>query len=93
MAETQEILGGYNPVAWDKTTFSDGSYMGSWVHTNKSFIFSLKNGNICESIVSRVKAPDRAIYNYSSNYQNKRGPNFGGVLYMASDVSDFTLDK
>ncbi|RHZ73753.1 hypothetical protein Glove_229g81 [Diversispora epigaea] len=40
VAGTDEILGGYNPLAWDNST--EGIYM----ETNDSFIFSLKNGNI-----------------------------------------------
>jgi hypothetical protein len=37
---TDEILGGYNPLMWDKNT------SGVFKETNDSFIFSLKNGNV-----------------------------------------------
>ncbi|RHZ86050.1 hypothetical protein Glove_55g52 [Diversispora epigaea] len=39
---TDEILGGYNPLAWDTK-----------LEINDSFIFSLKNDNIQNSILSR----------------------------------------
>ena len=38
-AETDKIVGGYNPLAWDNST------RNAWMETNDSFIFSLKNGN------------------------------------------------
>ncbi|RHZ51181.1 hypothetical protein Glove_482g45 [Diversispora epigaea] len=46
VAETDEIVGGYNPLAWDNLTG------GSNMETNDSFIFSLKNGDIKNSILS-----------------------------------------
>ncbi|RHZ78470.1 hypothetical protein Glove_164g38 [Diversispora epigaea] len=56
VAGTDEIIGGYNPLAWDN------SISGSDMKTNDSFIFSLKNGNIQNSILSRVKYSSRALY-------------------------------
>ncbi|RHZ77540.1 hypothetical protein Glove_176g19 [Diversispora epigaea] len=49
---TDEIVGGYNPLAWDNSNISL-----KWMATNDSFIFSLKNGNIKNSILSREKFP------------------------------------
>lgn len=37
VANTNEILRGYNSLMWDSTT------VGKWMHTNDSFIFALKN--------------------------------------------------
>ena len=37
---TDEILGGYNPLAWDNTNLFSS---GKWMETKDSFIFSLKN--------------------------------------------------
>ncbi|RHZ67387.1 hypothetical protein Glove_301g65 [Diversispora epigaea] len=54
---TDEIIGGYNPLTWDKNAY------GRWIETKDSFIFSLKIGNIQNSILSRVKNPKCAIYN------------------------------
>ncbi|RIB27895.1 hypothetical protein C2G38_2159409 [Gigaspora rosea] len=54
---TNEILGGYNPLIWKV----DGEY----ATTADSFIFSLKNGNLNESILSRVTNISRAISYYS----------------------------
>ncbi|RHZ86488.1 hypothetical protein Glove_50g76 [Diversispora epigaea] len=62
---TDEILGGYNPIGWSS------NFMGQCSATNDSFIFSLKNRNIKHSILSRVKISSEAIYNNPD-----RGPNF-----------------
>ncbi|RHZ48303.1 hypothetical protein Glove_553g34 [Diversispora epigaea] len=66
--DTDEILGGYNPIGWN-------SDLNGYCETNDSFIFSLKNRNIENHILSRVKLASSAIYNYSDYY----GPNFGGT--------------
>ncbi|RIB20995.1 hypothetical protein C2G38_2140889 [Gigaspora rosea] len=63
---TDEILGGYNPIGWDKSVNS------SYRSCNDSFIFSLKNGTIQNSILSRVTIPEYAIYCYCYG-----GPKFG----------------
>ncbi|RIB09183.1 hypothetical protein C2G38_289750 [Gigaspora rosea] len=61
---TDEILGGFNPVGWEKP--SSDSYF-TFTYCNDSFIFSLKNGTIQNSILSRViEQPERAIYNDSN---------------------------
>ncbi|RHZ60514.1 hypothetical protein Glove_352g48 [Diversispora epigaea] len=84
---TEEILGGYNPLAWDANS------AGRWGNTNDSFIFSLKNGNIQNSILSRVKIPTNAIWNVGKISQYNNGPYFGYDLYMFSPSSNFTLDN
>ncbi|RHZ70431.1 hypothetical protein Glove_271g13 [Diversispora epigaea] len=85
---TEEILGGYNPLAWD------ANINGSWGKTNDSFIFSLKNGNIQNSILSRVKMSDYAILNVHKSGQKLYGPVFGDTgFYMCSRSSNFTLDN
>ncbi|RHZ55529.1 hypothetical protein Glove_414g15 [Diversispora epigaea] len=82
---TDEIIGGFNPLAWDKTK-------KRWMKTNKSFIFSFKDGNIQNSILSRVKKEFGALW-YALD-KDKYGPHFGEVEFMMkSDVSDFTYDK
>ncbi|RIB19068.1 hypothetical protein C2G38_2182885 [Gigaspora rosea] len=43
---TDEILGGYNPIGWDK------QYDGKYMNCKESFIFTLKNGSIQNSILS-----------------------------------------
>ncbi|RHZ84342.1 hypothetical protein Glove_83g118 [Diversispora epigaea] len=89
VAGTDEILGGYNPLVWDNTKTSN-IYMG----TNDSFIFSLKNGNIRNSILSRVINNRHALVYYDSNNQNTHGPRFGNCEFLLeSSVSDFTKDK
>ncbi|RHZ76316.1 hypothetical protein Glove_199g145 [Diversispora epigaea] len=90
---TDEILGGYNPLAWDANAAKTEGDYGTWGITNDSFIFSLKNGMIQNSILSRVKTQDRAIFNFSKNYQTTKGPYFGNSLYMYSPNSNFTLDN
>ncbi|RHZ75079.1 hypothetical protein Glove_217g277 [Diversispora epigaea] len=82
---TDEIIGGFNPLAWDKT--KEG-----WVKTNKSFIFSFKEDNIQNSILSKVKKENNALW--YSYLKDKYGPNFGYYEFVLnSDVSNFTRDK
>ncbi|RHZ87678.1 hypothetical protein Glove_33g35 [Diversispora epigaea] len=81
---THEILGGYNPLAWDNKNIKD-----QWMETKDSFIFSLKNGNIQNSILSRVKIIDRAILNSRKNDQKFHGPYFGFGFGLYSNKSNF----
>ncbi|RHZ85521.1 hypothetical protein Glove_64g37 [Diversispora epigaea] len=86
VAGTDEIVGGYNPLAWDN------SKGGTFMETNDSFIFSLKNGNIQNSILSRVKDSSGALY-YPHD-KNVYGPWFGFEEFlMETKVSNFTQDK
>ncbi|RHZ72292.1 hypothetical protein Glove_243g50 [Diversispora epigaea] len=83
---TDEILGGFNPLAWDKT--KEYCYM----KTNKSFIFSFKGGSIQNPILSRVKDDSGSLWN--SIDKDVYGPYFGnGEFRMKSEVSNFTQDK
>ncbi|RHZ89663.1 hypothetical protein Glove_13g271 [Diversispora epigaea] len=68
---TDEIIGGYNPIGWNS------NFIHEFSETNDSFVFSLKNGNIKNSILSRAKVPSKAIYNYTGH-----GPNFNNDLWM-----------
>ncbi|RHZ73641.1 hypothetical protein Glove_230g61 [Diversispora epigaea] len=81
---TNEILGGFNPLAWDKTK-------EDWIKTNKSFIFSFNHGKIQKSILSRVKDENHALrYPY---FKENYGPYFGcDEFILNSQVSDFTQD-
>ncbi|RHZ87603.1 hypothetical protein Glove_33g183 [Diversispora epigaea] len=85
---TDEIIGGYNPLAWDNTF--DGDY--KWMKTKDSFIFSLKNGNIQNSILSRVKVTKCAILKVSKKIQKDCGPYFGFAFSLLSHKSNFNLD-
>ncbi|RHZ76237.1 hypothetical protein Glove_199g12 [Diversispora epigaea] len=93
---TDEILGGYNPLAWDitnKTIYDWGAPNYNWKKTNDSFIFSLKNGDVQNSILSRVKVYERAIYNVNiKDWHKYHGPHFGYDLYMYGPSSNFILD-
>ncbi|RHZ73642.1 hypothetical protein Glove_230g67 [Diversispora epigaea] len=89
---TNEILGGFNPLAWDNT--KEG-----YMKTVESFIFSFKDANIQNSILSRVKNENCALfYPFSSNpffksSKNTVGPNFGGGEFIIQSlVSKFTQD-
>ncbi|RHZ60508.1 hypothetical protein Glove_352g56 [Diversispora epigaea] len=84
---TDEILGGYNPLTWDSTDSSSET----WAQTNDSFIFLLKNGDMQNSILSRVKMPQYAIKVVNKGNKKKQGPYFGDNLCMCSSISDFTL--
>ncbi|RHZ86307.1 hypothetical protein Glove_52g175 [Diversispora epigaea] len=88
VAGTDEIVGGYNPLAWDNSTGD------ARIQTNDSFIFSLKNGNLQNSILSRVVNNIKALVYHHSDDQNTDGPWFGNCEFiLKSDVSDFTQDQ
>ncbi|RIB24114.1 hypothetical protein C2G38_2032160 [Gigaspora rosea] len=72
---TNEILGGYNPLIWTK--------QGKYLSTTNSFIFSLKTPNLPNSILSRIIEANWAIGCYPSY-----GPIFGGSFYMAMIIKD-----
>ncbi|RHZ75089.1 hypothetical protein Glove_217g11 [Diversispora epigaea] len=75
---TDEIIGGFNPLAWDKT--------------NKSFIFSFKDGNLQNSILSRVKNENQALW--YSDRKDLCGPYFGNLEFrLESGESNFTRNK
>ncbi|RHZ48286.1 hypothetical protein Glove_553g23 [Diversispora epigaea] len=86
--ETNEILGGYNPLAWDNSHIKS-----KWIQTSDSFIFSLKNGNIPISIFSKVKNSEMAILNMRKDQQNEYGPHFGDFCMRSFDSNNFTLDN
>ncbi|RHZ51614.1 hypothetical protein Glove_476g6 [Diversispora epigaea] len=54
--DTREIIGGYNPL--EIYNNSDGD----WYDSKDSFVFSLKTENLKNSIISRVKNFNTAIY-------------------------------
>ncbi|RHZ77642.1 hypothetical protein Glove_174g39 [Diversispora epigaea] len=87
---TNEILGCYNPLAWDKTNLHN-----KWIETKDSFIFSLKNGDAQNSILSRVKNQQNAMF-YAGLYPNNQrqyGLCFGNDMCMRSLCDNFTLDN
>ncbi|RHZ70597.1 hypothetical protein Glove_269g45 [Diversispora epigaea] len=89
VANTDEILGGFNPLKWDKTNEKNTS-----MQTKDSFIFSLKNGNIQNSILSRVKDEEMAVYYICFGNQSYNGICFGNCdLLMKTLVSNFAQDK
>ncbi|RHZ60550.1 hypothetical protein Glove_352g31 [Diversispora epigaea] len=90
--ETEEILGGYNPLAWNSNAADTGSG-GRWEKTDDSFTFSLKNGNKQNSILSKVKNRDSAIWNANETSQMIYGPWFENGFGMSSYSSDFTVDN
>jgi hypothetical protein len=61
---TKEIIGGYNPLEWKSSA--------SWGITNDSFIFSFKDKNIKDAILSNVNDKNSAVW-----YNNITGPCFG----------------
>ncbi|RIB16522.1 hypothetical protein C2G38_2189697 [Gigaspora rosea] len=66
----ERIFGGYNPLGWDNSKTS-------WVRCHDSFVFSLKNSAIQNSILSRVKNLENATCNNPS-----MGLYFGYILGM-----------
>ena len=63
--ETGELVGGYNPVCWNKKEKSLNDYYS--IETDKSFIFKIDENQPDNSILSRVKDPKYAIYHYERN--------------------------
>ncbi|CAG8693120.1 6868_t:CDS:2, partial [Racocetra persica] len=76
ITDSEKIIGGYNPLGLKNTSHNSYNsygynYNGQWETTNESFIFcfeDLKGSNT--HILSRVKNPSTAIYNYSGNWMN-----------------------
>ncbi|RHZ84606.1 hypothetical protein Glove_79g61 [Diversispora epigaea] len=67
-------INGFEPQTfWDTAmilrTVDNSDTFGNWGNTNDSFIFSLKNGNIQNSILSRVKKRKYAICNVLKRVQ------------------------
>ncbi|RHZ87548.1 hypothetical protein Glove_33g18 [Diversispora epigaea] len=85
---TDEIIGGYNPLEWDNSVTHS-----QWMKTKNSFIFSLKNGNVQNSILSRVKKIKHAILNANKSDQKICGPYFGYGFSLYSEESNFSLDS
>ncbi|PKY33914.1 hypothetical protein RhiirB3_453211 [Rhizophagus irregularis] len=76
--DSTEILGGYNPMEW--------KFVNSFGTTNDSFIFSFRNKNINDHIISRVNIKVSAI-----NYWTRYGPSFGygDLTIFGGDLDDF----
>ncbi|RHZ83881.1 hypothetical protein Glove_87g191 [Diversispora epigaea] len=85
VAGTGEIVGGYNPLAWGNS--KRGSAMGMGMETNDSFIFSLKTGNIHNSVLSRVIYSIGALF--YPNDQTCYGPWFGNCEFMMRSNAQF----
>ncbi|GBB93850.1 hypothetical protein RclHR1_02240022 [Rhizophagus clarus] len=78
--ETEEILGGYNPLVWN--------HVGFYYQTKYSFIFSFKNKRtLKDGILSNVENVYHAVDNRFQNY----GPTFGEDLLMwaENDSNDY----
>ncbi|PKC62519.1 hypothetical protein RhiirA1_465047 [Rhizophagus irregularis] len=73
-----EIIGGYNPLKWMSTG-------GSWHKTDESFIFSFKNKDINNAIISDIENTDYAFYNGSQH-----GPYFGQDVIIYSFKDQFS---
>ncbi|CAG8609130.1 10315_t:CDS:2 [Paraglomus brasilianum] len=80
VSNSDEIIGGYNPLAWQTTTD------WSWHKTSKSFLFSFKGKTLNEAAYSKVVEPEEAIL-----YISDRGPIFGkgSDLIVGKQAKDF----
>jgi len=78
VSDTEEILGGYNPLSWNNK-WKNGKY----VSTQESFIFALDK-NIDESIISFVYDSSCAIYHHKDNF-----PAFGGGIDLCFGNENF----
>ncbi|GET65691.1 carbohydrate-binding module family 13 protein [Rhizophagus irregularis DAOM 181602=DAOM 197198] len=81
-----EILGGYNPIAWESGEYNE-ICEDSYRSTKDSLLFSFKNSDNIESyILSRVKNKEFAALNHR-NF----GPSFGdGDLILLEDYGNCT---
>ncbi|RHZ79241.1 hypothetical protein Glove_150g66 [Diversispora epigaea] len=77
--DTGEILGGYNPLEWDKNS------KGQWKKTQDCFAFSLKTANLENSILSRVESFDHAMYYDQRNSQFQ----FGHALVLNVNIKTY----
>ncbi|RHZ72858.1 hypothetical protein Glove_236g48 [Diversispora epigaea] len=72
--DTEEILGGYNPLEWENNN-------DHWKKTKDSFVFSLKTANMKNSILSRA-------FDHGSirNLPSELGLSFGRALYLNGNL-------
>src|SRR5438105_11763392 len=64
--KTGELIGGYNPVCWNiREKPLNKEYC---VTTDKSFIFKINENQLNNSILSRVKDPQNAIFHPKQTY-------------------------
>ncbi|GBB96936.1 hypothetical protein RclHR1_02880002 [Rhizophagus clarus] len=74
--ETEEIIGGYNPLEWKSSS--------DYIKTKDSFIFSFKNKNdFKDPTLSYVMDMDYALY-----YDGYFGPTFGEDIEIYVEVDD-----
>ncbi|GES93522.1 hypothetical protein GLOIN_2v1881255 [Rhizophagus clarus] len=69
---TEEILGGYNPTIWKSS---------GWGRTKDSFIFSFKNNNVKDAIISNIINVKDDMY-HAVDYWSTHGPFFGNDLIV-----------
>ncbi|RHZ60900.1 hypothetical protein Glove_350g33 [Diversispora epigaea] len=74
---TEEILGGYNPLGWDKNN-------NQWKSTQDSFTFSLKTANLENSILSRVNDGD--VSNEIGYHLSESWFSFGYTLVLRGNL-------
>ena len=82
--ETEEILGGYNPIVWFTSFLTS-----EWGKTKDSFIFSFKNKNnfFKDAILSNVSNT-----NYAMRNRGIDGPTFGLDLLVNSNTLNDSID-
>ncbi|UZO05062.1 uncharacterized protein OCT59_025423 [Rhizophagus irregularis] len=68
---TDEIFGGYNPIIWNTSD--------SWGKTKDSFIFSFKDNNVKDAIISNIRNTSCAVHYYYTN-----GPCFGSDIIIGA---------
>ncbi|GES93542.1 hypothetical protein GLOIN_2v1782772 [Rhizophagus clarus] len=76
---TEEIISGYNPLIWKSS--------GTWGETRDSFIFSFKNNDVKDSIISRVQNSDHAVV-----YKPRFGSQFGRDIFIYSSAESVDYD-
>ncbi|CAB4404249.1 unnamed protein product [Rhizophagus irregularis] len=83
IANTKQIVGGYNPVVWQR------GFFGKWIKTSNSFIFNLGDGtDLNQVILSRIHQDHYSMALFCADV---RGPSFGCNDLWMPNFSNLSL--
>jgi len=80
--KTGELIGGYNPVGWNKEERSSNDLY--YIESDKSFIFKIGQS---DTILSRVQNSQQAFYHYSDEMAESI-LSFGGDLFVGYNITE-----
>ncbi|GBC02603.1 hypothetical protein RclHR1_04700005 [Rhizophagus clarus] len=83
VANTNQIIGGYNPVSWQ------GGLFGKWIKTSDSFIFNIGEGiDLNQAVLSRIHQDHYSMALFCADV---RGPSFGCHDLWMPNFSNLSL--